>query len=149
MGVAFHFSHAGYFAEVAEVAVDANKRVRVEKVWVAADIGRQIVNPLNAEAQVQSSVIEGMSSLMGWEVTVKNGAAVEGNFDEYQPVRMRQAPKEINVHFLHDGQQPDRPRRTGAAADSAGDRQRDLLGDGPAGADAAVLEAGLSVGLGV
>ncbi|HUL71937.1 MAG TPA: molybdopterin cofactor-binding domain-containing protein [Vicinamibacterales bacterium] len=106
MGVAFHFSHAGYFAEVAQVAVDANKRVRVEKVWVAADIGRQIVNPLNSEAQVQSSVIDGMSQLMGWEVTVKNGAAVEGNYDEYQPVRIRQAPREINVHFLTSDNNP-------------------------------------------
>jgi isoquinoline 1-oxidoreductase beta subunit len=106
MGVAFHFSHQGYFAEVAQVAVDANKKVRVEKVWVAADIGRQIVNPLNSEAQVQSSIIEGMSSLMGWEVTVKNGAAVESNFDDYQPVRMRQAPKEVNVHFLMTDNNP-------------------------------------------
>jgi isoquinoline 1-oxidoreductase beta subunit len=106
MGVAFHFSHAGYFAEVAQVAVDANKRVRVEKVWVAADIGRQIVNPLNCEAQVQSSVIDGMSQLMGWEITVKGGAAVEGNYDEYQPVRIRQAPREINVHFLTSDNNP-------------------------------------------
>jgi len=106
MGVAFHFSHAGYFAEVAQVAVDANKKVRVDKIWVAADIGRQIVNPLNSEAQVQSAVIDGMSQLMGWEVTIKNGAAVEGNFDEYQPVRMRNAPKEINVHFLQTDNNP-------------------------------------------
>src|SRR6185295_8971664 len=47
-----------------------------------------------------------------------------------------------------DGQQPDRPRRAGAAADSARDRQRDLHGDGSARADAAVLETGLSVGVG-
>src|SRR5207237_1657870 len=91
MGVAFHFSHAGYFAEVAEVAVDASKRVKVNRVWVVADIGRQIVNPLNCEAQVQSSVIDGMSQLMGCEITIKDGHAMQGNFDEYQLVRMRNA----------------------------------------------------------
>ena len=39
LGLAFHFSHAGHFAEVAEVSVEANKKVRVHKVWVVADIG--------------------------------------------------------------------------------------------------------------
>ncbi|HEY6356665.1 MAG TPA: molybdopterin cofactor-binding domain-containing protein, partial [Vicinamibacterales bacterium] len=106
MGVAFHQSHAGFFAEVAEVSVDASKRVRVNRVWVAADIGRQIINPITAEAQVQSSVIDGMSQLMSYGITINKGRAMEGNFDEYEPVRISQAPREIHADFLLSDNNP-------------------------------------------
>ena len=106
LGVAFHFSHQGYFAEVVEVAVDARKRVTVNKVWVAADIGRQIVNPTNAHNQCEGSVVDGLGQAMGLEITIDGGKVVQKNFNEYPLIRMKNAPLAIQVDFLMSDNNP-------------------------------------------
>jgi isoquinoline 1-oxidoreductase beta subunit len=98
MGVAFYFSHNGYFAEVARVTVNGGERLKVDKVWVAADIGSQIVNPSAAVNQVQGAVIDGLGEMMQ-EITIERGRVVEGNFHQHPLMRISQAPPEIEVHF--------------------------------------------------
>jgi len=104
LGLAFHFSHQGHFAEVAEVSVDANRKVTVHKVWVAGDIG-PIVNRSGAENQAQGSVIDGFSTAMGLEITFENGRVQQRNFDRYPLLRINQAP-EVEVHFIESDYPP-------------------------------------------
>jgi isoquinoline 1-oxidoreductase beta subunit len=98
-GVAFHFSHRGYFAEVVQVTVSKGGALKVDKVWVAGDIGSQVVNPLNAESQAQGAVLDGISEALGQEIRIEAGRAVQANFNRYPLLRMPEAPP-VEVHFL-------------------------------------------------
>jgi isoquinoline 1-oxidoreductase beta subunit len=106
LGIACHFSHRGYFAEVAEVTLTKDNALRVNKVWVAGDVGRQIVNPSAAVNQVQGAVIDGLAELMAQEITIENGRTVQSNFNQFQLIRMRNAPPVVDVHFVTTDNNP-------------------------------------------
>jgi isoquinoline 1-oxidoreductase beta subunit len=99
MGIAFHFSHLGYFANVIEAKVVTDGTVTVAKVWVAADVGRQIVNPSGALNQVQGSVLDALGAAMGLAITLKDGAIEQRNFDGYPIIRMADSPP-VDVTFV-------------------------------------------------
>ncbi|MCG2586906.1 molybdopterin cofactor-binding domain-containing protein [Massilia sp. TS11] len=99
-GVAFHFSHRGYVAQVAEVTVSKSGQLQVDRVVVVADIGAQIVNLSGAENQAQGSVIDGLSTLLYPELDIRGGRVVQSNFDNYPLLRINQTPPKIECHFL-------------------------------------------------
>jgi isoquinoline 1-oxidoreductase subunit beta len=100
MGMAFHFSHAGHFAHAAEVTVSAANKVKVNKIWVAADVGSPIINPSGAENICEGAVIDGLSEMMGQEITVEKGRVVQSNYHQHTMVRLAQAPPAIEMRFL-------------------------------------------------
>ena len=104
LGLAFYFSHAGHIAEVADVSVSADRKVAVHKVTVAADVG-PIVNLSGAENQVEGSVVDGLSTMLGLSVTFENGRAEQSNFDQYPLLRIPATPQ-VAVHFVDSDHSP-------------------------------------------
>ncbi len=105
LGLAYYYSHQGYVAHVAEVTATSSGQMKVNKIWVAADVGGHIVNPSGAENQVQGAVLDGLGQILGQEITVARGGTVEGNFDTFPLLRMHQAPP-VEVHFQRSENSP-------------------------------------------
>ncbi len=98
LGVAAYFSHRGYFAEVVQATVTKAGRLTVNKVWVAGDVGSQIINPSGAVNQVQGSVIDGIGEALAQEITIEGGRTKQSNFHDFPLIRLTQAPV-VDVSF--------------------------------------------------
>jgi isoquinoline 1-oxidoreductase beta subunit len=91
-GIAIHEAFGTIVGEIVEVAVDGKGQVRCERVVAVVDCGH-VVNPRNVEMQIESGVIYGLTAALYDEITVKDGAIEQGNFDSYQMVKIADAPK--------------------------------------------------------
>jgi len=100
-GIAIHESFGTIVGEVVEASVSAQGDVKVHRVVAAVDCGH-VINPLTVAEQIESGVIYGLTAALSGEITIKDGAVEQGNFDAYQVVRMIDTPK-IEVHLALSG----------------------------------------------
>jgi isoquinoline 1-oxidoreductase beta subunit len=100
-GVAIVESFGSIVAQVAEVGLDAQGSIRVYRVHAAVDCG-MVVNPQQAEAQIQGGIVFGLSAALFQEITVRGGAVEQRNFPDYPMVRLADAP-EVSVEFVDSG----------------------------------------------
>lgn len=98
IGLAAHFTFGGYAAHALEVAVSDDGELAVRRCVCAIDVG-QVVNPLGVEAQMMGGTIDGLSTALGLQITVKDGRIEQRNFTDYPLLRMAAAP-EIEVHII-------------------------------------------------
>ena len=102
-GIALMEGYDTYMAQVAEVSV-RNGEIVVHRVTVAADLG-YMVNPDTVEAQIQSSVIFGMSAGLKHEITLEKGVVQQTNFNNFPVVRMHEAPQ-IDIVLVPSTEKP-------------------------------------------
>ncbi|MDZ4254494.1 MAG: xanthine dehydrogenase family protein molybdopterin-binding subunit [Sulfuritalea sp.] len=103
-GVAVHESFHSYVAQVAEVTVAADGSLKVDRVVCAVDCGIAI-NPDNVRSQVEGAVGFALSAALHGEITLRQGAVVQGNFDGFPLLRIDQMPR-VEVHILPSTAKP-------------------------------------------
>ena len=93
LGLAFADYHDSFSAGIAEVSVDkASGKIKVHNYWLAADPGL-VIQPENATAQLESAIVYGLSGALSEELTIKDGAVQESNFNDYHVLRMSDVPE--------------------------------------------------------
>lgn len=100
LGVSVSERSGSLGAGVVEVSLDRDSgKIRVHKVWMAVD-GGLVVQPEAARANIESGIVQGLSSVLAERVTIKGGAVQQSNFHDYPLLRITDAPEEIHVEFV-------------------------------------------------
>lgn len=134
IGIASHFTFGGYCAHAIEVTV-TDGRLSIERIVAAIDCGLA-VHPNAVEAQLQGGTIDGISTALGLQITVKDGQVQQSNFHDYPLARIAQFPSRFEAHILPYNDTPTgvgeiglptaAPALTNAIFDATGMRIRSL-----------------------
>ncbi len=103
-GFSAYFCHNSYSAQVLDLRVEDGSPV-IERVCCVVDCGI-VVNPDAASNLAQGAIVDGIGNAMYGEMTFQNGVPEKNNFHQYRMIRMAEAPKEIDVHFVQNGMDP-------------------------------------------
>ena len=103
-GVSCHGSFGSYVAQVAEVSVQEDTGIKVHRVVCAVDCG-QVINPSIVEAQMESSIVYGLSATLNGEITIEKGGVVQSNFHEFEVLRINEMPQ-VEVHIVESKEPP-------------------------------------------
>jgi isoquinoline 1-oxidoreductase subunit beta len=113
-GVSVQFAFGSYLSQVAEVSVAKDGGVRVQRVVCAVDCG-MVVNPDTVKAQIEGGIIFGITAALYGQVTLKNGRVEQSNFNNYQMLRINEAPV-VEVHIIKSTEAPGGMGEPGTAA---------------------------------
>jgi len=102
-GIACFGCFSTYCAQVVELSMDGDQP-RIHRVVGAVDCG-QVVNPNILEQQIQGGVIYGLTNALRAKITIEKGRVVQGNFDDYAPIRMNEIPK-VEGYFVESTEPP-------------------------------------------
>jgi isoquinoline 1-oxidoreductase beta subunit len=102
-GVACFGCFASYMAEVVEISME-NDQPRVHRVVAVVDCG-QVVNPSILEQQIQGGIVYGLANALRAKITIEKGRVVQGNFDDYAPLRMGETPA-VEVYAVPSQETP-------------------------------------------
>lgn len=103
-GVSAYFCHNSYVAHVLDLTVE-NGSPMVQKVCCAVDCGI-VINPDAATNTAEGAIVDGIGNAMYGSLTFNNGVPEKNNFDSYRMIRMSEAPKQIEVHFVQNDIDP-------------------------------------------
>ena len=103
-GVAAYFCHNSYAAHVVDIIMNDGQPY-VERVFSAIDCGI-VINPDAATNMVQGAVVDGIGNAFYGGLTHKDGVTEQNNFHNYRIIRMNEAPKKIEVHFVQNDMDP-------------------------------------------
>jgi isoquinoline 1-oxidoreductase beta subunit len=99
IGLATHFTFGGYAAHAMEVTVGSDGKLTIERIVAAIDCGLA-VHPNAVEAQLQGGTVDGLSTALGLEITVKDGRVQQSNFHDYPLARIAMVPTLFEAHIL-------------------------------------------------